>query len=129
MPFHKLDVEIAVLRLEHMHMHGRLGLKAIGPGRRYGTGNVEVSATRVKSHDHLVLLVSGVLSRALHLGLPSPASQPFLNAIDELCATWSNLLRPAHTTEVIHAFSMTLTVPAKKTTIINPAMKNFKAFA
>jgi hypothetical protein len=32
----------------------------------YNAGQTEVSARRVKAHDYLVLLTSGVLSRALH---------------------------------------------------------------
>jgi hypothetical protein len=66
----------------------------------YNAGQVAVSATRVKSHDYLVLLVSGVLSRALHLGLPLSASQPFLRAVDALCTAWTSLLLPEHTEKV-----------------------------
>ena len=68
------------------------------------TGQGDISATRVKSHGYLVLLVSGVLSRALHLGLPNPASQPFLKAIDSVCAAWNALLLSEHTIEVMMMF-------------------------
>lgn len=69
----------------------------------------QATATKVKSHDYLVLMTSGLLQRAVQLGLPDMASRTFVQAVDSLCAAWKLLLSPSFVREVrlscMHSFS------------------------
>jgi len=56
---------------------------------------------KIKSHDYLVLVTSGILQRIVALGFQHPASQNTVGALDALCAAWIALLQPSFFKKVI----------------------------
>jgi hypothetical protein len=54
---------------------------------------------RVKSHDFLVMMASGLLSRAIALGL-GPEGRTAATALDQLFWAWRLLLQPSVKPEV-----------------------------
>lgn len=57
-------------------------------------GGVNLVDVKVKSHDYLILITSGIMQRCIALGFQDAKSIGTVQALDAMCAAWIALLQP-----------------------------------